>query len=321
MQKRKLAILDDYQKVALDSAEWSELQKLFDVSVFDYHLGDEAQVTETLSNFTVICCMRERTKFPESQLKSLPNLKLLVSSGAKNASIDSKVATEMGIVVCGTQSPGHAASELAWSLLSSLARNIHLENTNIRNADGAYWQTTIGSDLKGQTLGIVGLGRHGSNMARFAKAFGMNVMAWSQNLTEQTCETEAVAFVDKNTLFSEADFISVHLKMGKRNIGIIGHEEFSLMKPSSYIINTSRGPIIQEDALVKALEENKIAGAGLDVFDVEPLPRTHPLLKLENALLTSHVGFVTKQTYEVFYKQTVEAVLNWEKGNTIRQIN
>ncbi len=304
----KLAILDDYQNVALTMADWTGIQPKVDITVFNQHLGDEEQVIEALQSFDVICCMRERTPFPSGVLTRLPRLKLLVSSGAKNASIDINAAERLGIEFMGTQSPGHAASELAWGLLMSLARNIHIENSNIRQGK---WQSTIGSDLKGQTLGILGLGRHGSNMARFAQAFGMKIIAWSQNLNEQRCHELNVEYVDKKSFFQHADFVSIHLKMGARNVGIVGKQEFHWMKSSAYLINTSRGPIIDECSLIKALKNNEICGAALDVYDEEPIPSNHEFLNIPNVLLTSHVGFVTSQTYAVFYGQMVEKIFTW----------
>lgn len=313
----KLAILDDYQKVALQSADWKSIEEKAEVSVFTEHLGDDA-VVSALIDFEVICCMRERTPFKRSVLERLPNLKLLTTTGAKNASIDMAVAKEFGVTVCGTQSPGHAAAELAWGMILTLARNIHIEDQACRRGE---WQTTIGTDLKGQTLGVVGLGRHGENITRYAKAFGMNVIAWSQNLTEDRCAELDVKCVDKQTLFELADVISVHLKMGQRNKAIISNNEFNQMKPDSILVNTSRGPIIDEVAMLDALDKEKIGGIGLDVYDVEQLPKDHPLLSSKRTLLTSHIGFVTKQTYEVFYGQTVEAVEAWINGNPIGVIN
>ena len=309
---KTLAILDDYQKVSLSSADWTEVQKKVKITVFDKYIGNSSELVDTLKKFDIICCMRERTPFPESLLKQLPNLKLLITSGAKNASIDIQAAEKQGVVFRGTQSPGYAASELAWGLLLSLARNIHIENASMR-AGG--WQTTIGTDLKGQTLGIVGLGRHGSNVARFGHAFGMKVIAWSQNLSQQHCDAHEVEYVDKQQFFEQSDFISVHLKMGQRNTNVIAEQELQWMKPSAYLINTSRGPIVNEKALIKSLKNKKIAGVALDVYDQEPLPKGHAFLNLPNVLMTSHIGFVTKQTYQVFYGGMVENVLDWLQQN------
>ncbi len=304
----KLAILDDYQNVALSSADWSSIQDKCDITIFHQHLGDENNIIQVLSEYTIICCMRERTPFPESTLKQLPNLRLLLTTGSKNAAIDMGAAKSLDIIVLGTESPGHAAAELAWALLMSLAKNIHIDNQDIR---GNQWQANIGTDLKGQTLGVVGLGRHGTNVVRFAQAFGMSCIAWSQNLTQEHCESLGVQYVDKETLFRTSDFISIHLKMGQRNKGLIERQEFEWMKPSAFLINTSRGPIINESALLNALSLKSIAGAGLDVYDIEPWPKSHTLFYFKNVLLTPHTGYVTRQTYEVFYGQVVEKINAW----------
>ena len=307
----KLAILDDYQDVALTMADWSCIQPKVDITVFNKHLGTEEKVIKALQNFDIVCCMRERTPFPSQVLEKLSHLKLLVSSGVKNTSIDTNAAEKLGIEFMGTASPGHAASELAWGLLMSLARNIHIENVNMRQG---YWQSTMGTDLKRKTLGILGLGRHGSNMARFGHVFGMKIIAWSQNLNAQLCNELNVEYVDKKSFFENSDFISIHLKMGKRNVGLVGKRELQWMKPSAYLINTSRGPIIDEYSLLNSLKNNEIGGAALDVYDQEPIPISHDLLSLQNVLLTSHIGFVTSQTYEVFYGQMVEKIFAWING-------
>lgn len=307
----KLAILDDYQNVALSSADWSAIASGCDITVFNHVIGDERAVIAALNRYDIICCMRERTAFPAEVLQQLPQLKLLVTTGVKNAAIDFSAAEQCGVLVCGTQSPGHAAAELAWGLIMSLAKNIHLDNKSIREG---HWQTRLGTDLKYQTLGILGLGRHGQNVARFAHAFGMRCIAWSQNLTPQQCTDCHVEWVDKDTLFSTSDFITIHLKMGTRNRALVGADEFSCMKSSAYLINTSRGAIVNESAMLKALEHNAIAGVGLDVYEQEPMLPTHPLLALDNALLTPHTGYVTRQTYTVFYEQTVDIVNGWLKA-------
>ncbi|MGH1440533.1 MAG: D-2-hydroxyacid dehydrogenase family protein [Cellvibrionaceae bacterium] len=314
----KLAILDDYQKVAFEYADWSQVKTHCEVFRFNSYLGSEEDIVEALESFTIICCMRERTSFSASVLKRLPNLKLLVTTGAKNAAIDLKEAEVLGILVCGTQSPGHAAAELAWALLMSLAKNLHIEDQQVRQGQ---WQTKVGTDLKGQVLGIVGLGRHGENVARFAKAFGMTCIAWSQNLEPQRCEALGVQYVDKETLFRTADMISVHLKMGQRNRSLISKAEFKLMKKTVILVNTSRGPIIDEAALLDALAQKRIRGVGLDVYNVEPLPTSHPLLLSDRVLLSPHIGYVTEQTYDVFYSQTVDAVLAWLNKKPIRTLN
>ncbi|MET0012706.1 MAG: D-2-hydroxyacid dehydrogenase family protein [Sedimenticola sp.] len=314
----RIAVLDDYQGVAFEHGDWSSLQAEHEVVAFHQHLGNEEQVAEALQNMDVVCVMRERTPFPRSQLERLPNLKLLITSGAKNGAIDMAAARELGITVCGTRSPGHAASELAFGLILALARQITEEDRQMRSGG---WQTTVGSDLRGQTLGILGLGRHGSNLARFGQAFGMRVIAWSQNLTRERCDELGVEYAEKESFFRESDFITIHLKVGQRNRGLVGSDEFSLMKPSAYIVNTSRGPIIQETALLDALQNGTIAGAGIDVYDNEPLPRDHPLRNAPRTVLTSHVGYVTRQTYDVFYSETVECIEAFLADKPVRVLN
>ncbi len=309
----KLAILDDYQNIALVSADWSSVSSRCEIQVFNQPFSDPQQVIAALEPFDIICCMRERTPFPASVLEQLPQLKLLVTTGAKNAAIDFSCAKDQGIEIATTDSPGHAAAELAWGLLMSLAKNIHLDNQTIRQG---VWQSRMASDIKGQTLGIVGLGRHGRHMARFAQAFGMRCLAWSENLTQASCEQAGVDYVSKEELLCDSDFISIHLKMGSRNRDLMYAEAFRLMIPSAFLINTSRGPIVNESAMIQALRSGSIAGVGLDVYDLEPLAIDHPLLSFDNALLTPHTGFVTHQTYHVFYTQTVDRVLQWLTTNT-----
>lgn len=314
----KLAILDDYQNVALKVADWNNLMEKVDITVFNDHLGSAQQVVDKLQDFEIVCINRERTRFPREVLDKLGNLRLLVTTGAGNAAIDLEAASELKITVCGTASPGHAASELAWGLIMGLSRNIVAEDRAMRRG---LWQTTIGSDLRGQTLGIIGLGRHGSNVARYGQAFGMRVVAWSENLTQERCQEAGVEWVAKEKLIAESDFISIHLKMGQRYRGLVDASFLKAMKPTGFIINTSRGPIIREGALIDALKTKAIGGAGLDVYEHEPLPELHPLRELANTILTSHVGFVTWQTYEVFYRETVNAVEAWLEGSPIKVLN
>ncbi len=314
----KIAILDDYQGVALSRANWESLQSEHEITVFRQKLESEEHLAAALEDKSIICAMRERTRFDRSLLSKLPKLRLLVTSGAKNASIDMASAREFGITVCGTRSPGHAASELAFALILALARNIPEEDRQMRNN---VWQSTMGTDLNGQTLGILGLGRHGSNLARFGLAFGMRVIAWSQNLTHERCREIGVEYADKESFFATSDFITIHLKLGTRNKGLVDANALTLMKPSAYLINTSRGPIIDQDALIKALHSGSIAGAGLDVYEQEPLPQEHPLLTAPRTVLTSHIGFVTKQTYGVFYGDTVECIERYLDGDPVRILN
>lgn len=314
----RVAILDDYQRVALDMADWSILTDRAEVVVFSQYLATQKAVLDALETFDVVCIMRERTPFGRELLEQLPNLKLLITSGPVNASIDLQAASDCGVTVCGTNSPGHAASELAWGLLMALSRQIVSEDHSIRNG---LWQTTMGRDLNGQTLGILGLGRHGLNLARYGNAFGMRVVAWSENLSEEKCQEQNVILVTKDSLLSESDIISIHLQMGKRYRGLIDASAFAMMKPTTYLINTSRGPIINEADLINAIQQNEIAGVGLDVYDQEPLPVDHPLRSLPNSVLTSHIGFVTEQTYRIFYDETVDAIEAWLGGEPVKVLN
>lgn len=315
--KIRIAILDDYQQIALKLADWDKLPSSVEVKALHHYLKITEQVIDALTEFDVVCIMRERTPFTHEIFQRLPRLKLLITSGAKNAAIDVPAASEFGVRVSGTSSPGHAASELAWGLILALSRQIVAEDKSIR--DG-LWQTTIGQDLKGKTIGILGLGRHGSNIARYALAFGMRVIAWSQNLTPQQCQQHGVDYVDKQTLLQESDIITIHLQMGQRYRGLIDAEAFNMMKPTAYLINTSRGPIIDQQALIHAMQTQQIAGAGLDVYDEEPLAADHPLRSLPNSILTSHVGYVTEQTYRVFYCEMVAIISDWMAGKEIKTL-
>ncbi len=306
--KVKIAILDDYQGVALTMADWSVLDSCAEITVFRDNLADEADVIERLLPFDVVCVMRERTPLKRQILTQLPNLKLIVSTGKRNASIDVKVAEELGIQIKPTGYVTTGAPEHTWALLMAIARNIPQESNNFKSG---RWQTTIGVDLTGKTIGIIGLGNIGSKIASYAKAFDMNVIAWSENLTEEKAAAAGAKLVSKATLLKEADFITIHLILSDRSRGIIKKEDLELMKSTAYFINTSRGPLVDEQALLEILQQKKIAGAALDVFDVEPLPADHPFRKLDNLLATSHIGYVTEKTYSVFYEDTVQAIVEW----------
>jgi D-3-phosphoglycerate dehydrogenase len=314
----RCAVLDDYQNVALALADWSALKDI-EVTVFNRPLGDTAAVAEALADYSIVCLMRERTPFPRALIERLPNLKLLVTTGLRNASIDMQAAKDHGVVVCGTDSAAHPTAELAVGLMIDLARKISLENARMKA--GEIWQQTIGTDLQGKTLGIIGLGRLGSRVARVGLAFGMNVIAWSQNLTPEKCREAGVGYATKEELLRQSDFISIHLVLSPRSRGLIGAPELALMKPTAYLINTSRGPIVDEMALVAALKTRAIGGAALDVYDIEPLPRDHPLRKLSNAITTPHLGYVTEGSYRIFYAQTVEAVRAFLDGKPVRVIS
>jgi len=315
----RVAILDDYQNVALTLADWSALKDA-EIKVFNKPIGDLDAVAKTLADYSIVCLMRERTPVPRALIEKLPNLKLLVTTGMRNASIDVEAAKTHGVTVCGTDSAGHPTAELAVGLMIDLARRISLENARMKA--GEWWQQTIGTDLYRKTLGIIGLGRLGTRVAKVALAFGMNVIAWSQNLTEEKCKEAGVGFAgSKETLLKQSDFVSIHMVLSPRSRGLIGAPELALMKPTAFIINTSRGPIIDETALIAALQARAIAGAALDVYDSEPLPRDHPLRKLSNAITTPHLGYVTEDGYRIFYTQTVEAIRAFLDGTPIRVIS
>jgi D-3-phosphoglycerate dehydrogenase len=316
----RFAILDDYQNVALQMADWSSIRGEVDIKVFHEPLGDLDNVTGVLGGFAIVCLMRERTPFPRRAFEALaPHLKLLITTGARNASIDLSAAKDHNVVVCATPSVGNPTAGIAFGLMLELTRRIGFENARLKA--GATWQVTIGSDLEGKTLGVLGLGKLGARVSRIGKAFGMNVVAWSQNLTPEKCAEAGVEYVAKDDLLRRSDFLSIHVQLSARTRGLIGAKELRLMKPSAYIINTSRGPIIEEAALVDALRERRIAGAGLDVFDVEPLPVDHPLRTLDNTVLTPHLGYVSMENYHAYFKGVVEDIRAWLDAKPIREIS
>ena len=315
IMKFRCAVLDDYQNVALKMAGWSKIADQVDVTVFNEYIPP-GKVVETLKPFAVICMMRERTTFLRPTIDGLPELKLLITSGMRNASIDMAAAAERNIVVCGTESIGHPTAELAFGLMLELARKIGFENARMKA--GAPWQITLGSELSGKTLGILGLGKLGSKAAAIGKAFGMTSIAWSQNLTEDKAREGGASLVSKEDLFRRSDFVTIHTQLSPRTRGVVGAAELGLMKPTAYLINTSRGPIVDEAALLESLKSKKIAGAGLDVFDTEPLPVDHPLRKLDNALLTPHLGYVTEENYSRYFPQMVEDIRGWLDGKPVR---
>jgi phosphoglycerate dehydrogenase-like enzyme len=316
MAKHRCAILDDYQNVALKMADWSKVTGDVDVKVFNEHLGGPDAVVKALQGFGIVSAMRERTAFPRAVIEKLPDLKLLMTTGARNASIDVAACNERGIVVCGTPSIGNPTSGIAIGLMLELTRRIGYECARMKA--GAPWQTTIGLDLDGLTLGVLGLGKLGTRTARIAQAFGMKVIAWSQNLTPEKCKEVGVDYVSKEDLFRQADFVTIHVVLSQRSRGLVGAKELGLMKPSAYIVNTSRGPIIEEAALLAALRGNKIAGAGLDVFDVEPLPLDHPYRKMDNVVLTPHLGYVATQNYRAYFAGVVDDIRAFLDGKPVR---
>ena len=313
----RVAILDDYQRVALSIADWSILGAGVSVQPFHERIGGEDAVAERLRNFDVIVAMRERTPFPRTLIERLPALKLLVTTGRRNAAIDVHAASVRGIVVSGTGTLSAPPVELTWGLILSLARHIPGESAAMRTGS---WQTTIGMGLHGKTLGVVGLGRLGTDVAKIGQAFGMKVVAWSQNLTRDATDALGVELLSKESLFQTADVVTVHLVLSDRTRGVVGERELRLMKPTALLINTARGPIIDEQALVHALRHSVIAGAALDVFDEEPLPVNHPLRRLENALLTPHLGYVTNENYRLAYGEAVDDIRAFLAGTPVRVI-
>ncbi len=312
----RVAVLDDYQEVALEMADWGILPS--DVEVFRDHLSDQDAVVERLKDFEIIVAMRERTPFPRTLLERLPKLKLLVTTGMRNASIDMEAASDLGIVVCGTGGLSYPTAELTWGLILALLRQIPKEDRATR---AGHWQVSMGAGLRDKVLGVMGLGNLGSQVATVGKAFGMSVIAWSQNLKEERAIQFGATLVGKDDLFSRSDIVTIHLVLSDRTTGLVGARELDLMKPSAYLINTSRGPIVDEEALVHALLKGTIAGAALDVFDPEPLPLGHPLRGLENTVITPHMGYVTTETYEAFYGDAVEDIRAFLGGEPVRVLN
>jgi len=317
--QHRLAILDDYQDVAHGFADWSSLEA-DGVTVTSYRepFASEDALVSALAGVTIVIAMRERTAFPREVLEKLPGLQLLVTTGMANASIDVAAAAELGVTVCGTPGSPTAAPELTWALLLALARNIPAEEGSIRS--GA-WQNTVGFELAGKTLGIVGLGKIGSRIAGYGQAFGMEVLAWSQNLTEEAAAGAGVRKVSKEELFRNSDVATLHLRLSPRSEGIVGEQELRLLGPDGVLVNTARGPLVDQEALVRALTEGWIGGAALDVFDHEPLPAGHPLLTAPNTVLSPHLGYVTRESYREFYGGALEDVKAWLAGDPLRVLS
>ncbi|MFT4436523.1 D-2-hydroxyacid dehydrogenase family protein [Caballeronia sp. 15715] len=313
-----IAVLDDYQQIARSMADWGTLSSRAQVVFFHDHDGDLESLAARLGSFDVIVLMRERTRVDAALLARLPRLKLIVTVGMWNAAIDLDAARKKQIVVSGTTGGDAAATPaLTWALILAITRNLHAEATSVR-AGG--WQVGLGVDVAGKTLGLLGLGKIGQAVARLGQAFGMRVIAWSQNLTADQAVEHGVERVDKDQLFRDADVLSVHLKLGERTYGIVGERELALMKRGAFLVNTSRGPIVSEAALIEALKARLIAGAALDVFDEEPLAPGHPYRYLPNVLATPHIGYVTENTYRTAYPQIVEAIQAWLDGVPIREL-
>ncbi|WP_346830387.1 D-2-hydroxyacid dehydrogenase family protein [Pseudomonas abietaniphila] len=311
----RIAVLDDWQSVAENVVDWTVLKPIGEVSFLHDYPADTATLAARLKDFSVICVMRERTVFDDALLSQLPNLKLLVTGGMRNAALDLKAAARLGITVVGTDSYKYAAPELTWALIMAVTRNIVDEANSLRAGN---WQIGIGSDLYGKTLGIVGLGSIGQKIARYALAFDMKVIAWSENLTAERAAEHGVTYVSKQALFEQSDVISVNLVLSDRSRGLVDAESLNRMKPTAYLVNTARGPIVDEDALIEVLKQKKIAGAALDVYSVEPLPADHPFRTLPNLLATPHVGYVTENNYRMFFSQMIEDIQAWHAGAPIR---
>lgn len=307
----KIAILDDYQNVALKLADWSVLAGRAEITVFNDYIADPASVIDRLLPFDVVCVMREHTPLPRDIIERLPQLKLIASTGSRNASIDMAAAAARGISVTETGYSSVPTIELTWALILASARHIVSESNAVR-AGG--WQTTIGQELEGKVLGVVGLGRVGGQVARIGLAFGMKIIAWSQKMTPEIAGAAGAVLVPKSELFRQADIVTIHLILSRRTRGIIGAAEFEVMKPTARLINTSRGPIVDEAALIAALQSHSIAGAALDVFDQEPLPAGHPFRSLDNVLATPHIGYVGEDLYRVFYQDIVGGISAWLDG-------
>jgi phosphoglycerate dehydrogenase-like enzyme len=314
----RCAVLDDYQNVALKFADWEQIATDVAVTVFHAPMNGADEVRRMLQDFHIVCMMRERTPFRRDTIAALPNLKLLITTGARNAAIDLAAAAEQGITVCGTGASGNPTTGITFGLILELTRRIGYENARLKS--GASWQITLGPDIEGKTLGIIGLGKLGQRVSAIAKAFGMKVIAWSPNLTPEKCKEVGVDYATKDQLFCDADIVTIHMVLGDRSRGLVTAREFALMKPTAYIINTARGPIIEEQALIAALEERRIAGAGLDVFDTEPLPLGHPFRRLDNVVITPHLGYVSEQNYRQYFPDIVEDIRAFIAGNPVRVI-
>jgi phosphoglycerate dehydrogenase-like enzyme len=315
----RCAVLDDFQNVATTVADWSPVQDRVEVVPFTEHFASEDELASALADFDIAVTLRERVPFPASLLDRLPRLRLLVASGMRNSVIDHAAAERNGVTVCGTRSSSTPPVELTWALLLGLARGIVTENNALR--DGGPWQSTVGADLHGRRLGLLGLGKIGSRVAQVGLAFGMEVTAWSENLTEERAEEAGVHLApSKEELLRRSDFVSVHLVLGDRTRGLLGAAELALLKPTAYLVNTSRAAIVDQDALLAALHEGRIAGAGLDVFDVEPLPAGHPLRSAPRLLATPHLGYVTRSNYRTYYGQAVEDIEAYLAGDPVRRL-
>jgi len=311
----RVAVLDDYQRAAAEMVDWAAAVPDAGVTFFADHLTGTGELAARLADFDVVVAMRERTPFPRELLARLPRLRLLVTTGMRNAAIDLGAAAELGVTVCGTAGSGTSTGELTWALILALLRHVPAEDAAMRTGG---WQHTIGADLAGRTLGVLGLGSIGRRVAAVGLAFGMRVIAWSQNLTAEAAAAAGARRVEREELFREADVLTIHLVLGDRTRGLVGGPELAAMKRTAYLVNTSRGPIVDESALVAHLRDGRIAGAALDVYDVEPLAPDHPLRGLPNTVLTPHLGYVTERAYRTFYGEAAEDVAAFLAGRPVR---
>jgi phosphoglycerate dehydrogenase-like enzyme len=318
MTRLRCAILDDYLNLALSVADWSKVKDRVDLTVFNQPFASPDAAADALKDFEIICAMRERTPFARAMFARLPNLKLLITSGLRNNSIDMEAAKEKQVVLCGTHWPRDPTAPLTMGLILELTRNIGRESARMHA--GEPWQKFVGTEIEGKTLGVIGLGKLGAKVSGLAKAFGMNVIAWSPNLTPERCKEVGVTYATREELFSSADIITVHVVLSQRSRGLVGAADLARMKPTSYLVNTARGPIIDETALFETLKARKIAGAAVDVFSVEPLPVDHPFRKLDNLVLTPHLGYATLETFTAHYNQMVEGIDAWFKGEPVRRL-
>jgi phosphoglycerate dehydrogenase-like enzyme len=318
MTRLRCAILDDYYDVALTLADWAKIGDRVDLTTFTQPFASELDAASALRDFEIICAMRERTAFPRSLLGSLPRLKLLITSGMRNAAIDVEAAKDGKVVVCGTQYGRDPTASLTMGLILELTRKIGRENARMHA--GEPWQKLGGVEIEGRTLGVIGLGKLGSKVTGLAQAFGMNVIAWSPNLTAERCKEVGVGYASKEDLFASADIITIHVVLSPRSRGLVGRDDLARMKQTAYLVNTARGPIVDETALLEVLQQKKIAGAGIDVFSVEPLPVDHAFRKLDNVVLTPHLGYVTEESFRSHYGQMVECIDAWFKGEPPRRL-
>ena len=317
MKKIKAAVLDDYQNITHKFANWSSLKNQIELSIINKYIGADTDLIDKLIDFEVLCLMRERTPLPEKLISKLPNLKLVITSGMWNASIDLEALKKRNIVCCGTDTKIHSTAELAWALIMVGWRGLQTEFDNMKSGN---WQTRVGRGLKGHTIGIFGLGKQGLQVANFANAFGMNVIAWSHNLKKEDCEKVNVKYVSSSELFELSDILTIHTKLSDRTIGFIDKQKLSLMKKDSLLVNTSRGPIIKEDDLIYVLKNKVIGCAALDVFDIEPLPKNHELRNIKNVILTPHIGYVSQEAYELFFAGYIIAIKAFLDSKPINQI-